>query len=358
MGIKVWVIVILFLVVSVGLHLLNSDDASIIEPDTNNEYDYYNASENTSTIDDSSETRETIDNFPNIEELHWPHMPLRYEIVNKHICKEYELNEIKKAFSILQNSTEELVSFVEAIEDIDLEIVCIDLTRQEEMVCKNVTFNYSKTSINWYDEGILDRSTQTLINARTIRITDNETVYEVCYIDESYGRVHGAVLGEGGPNDILGDIILNASVNLYHNLNNARCAYFPTREIHEILHSFGFDHSVDISVLNSLADETYWASPQRYKEIIRELDRLTSDIMSPSINCALQKKLDEKYISCLKYIYSNGIEGNCTGVNFMEVYGDDYDYVYDDGCGDWYLAVNEDSCCPEPGMSIEGDYCV
>ena len=63
-------------------------------------------------------------------------------------------------------------------------------------------------------------------------------------------------------------------------------------------------------------------------------------------------KIDEKYISCLKNVYSNGeLIGNCININFI-------DYNYDSVCKDgWYPVEGKGLCCPEPNMQIIDGYC-
>lgn len=84
--------------------------------------------------------------------------------------------------------------------------------------------------------------------------------------------------GFGGPQFWEDGEIIDATVDLYEiESGYVRCTY-PTVEIHEILHGFGFDHT------NS-----------------------QSSIMYFSGGC---QRLDKASIECLKNIYSNGVEGS------------------------------------------------
>jgi hypothetical protein len=89
--------------------------------------------------------------------------------------------------------------------------------------------------------------------------------------------------------------------------NLVTCYPFPTREIHELLHAFGFAHNIEDNELRN----TYWGYPY---EIPSDLG---SDALFPTIDCHLQTRINEKYISCLKKIYSNE-EGNCSEVKFFK----------------------------------------
>ena len=84
--------------------------------------------------------------------------------------------------------------------------------------------------------------------------------------------------------------------------------------------------------------------------------------------------MDKEYVSCLKYIYSNGeFENPCSDVSTArksddlpacsseyyipsdeELYWDEELEPCDEG---WYPIEGTDSCCPEPDMIIVGEYC-
>ena len=101
---------------------------------------------------------------------------------------------------------------------------------------------------------------------------------------------------------------------------------YPSLEVHEILHLFEIPHNP-----------------------------FTRSIMSPytaesSENCEI-KEIDEEYISCLRYVYSNGqINGSCDFPNVVHE---------SSSCPEGYYEVLEtDYCCPEPNMIInEEGYC-
>ena len=140
-------------------------------------------------------------------------------------------------------------------------------------------------------------------------LTLADTVYEVGNVDEN--------------------LITHADINFYG--QGAICLTgYPALEVHEILHAFGFEHN-----------------------------SLTESIMFPysaetSRKCKTTK-IDDEYVSCLNYIYSNGkYEGNCSISNYY-IYEDTSEY----GCSEgWYEVIGTDYCCPEPNMEIIDGYCV
>ncbi|MFH1801400.1 MAG: matrixin family metalloprotease [archaeon] len=123
------------------------------------------------------------------------------------------------------------------------------------------------------------------------------------------------------------NLILRGELNFYGQGFVCNTGY-PALEVHEILHLFDIPHNP-----------------------------LTKSIMSPytaesSSRCEITE-IDSEYISCLRYIYSNGeIEGNCDFPNV--IHEKEPEYVCDEG---WYPVAGTDYCCPEPNMRIVDDYC-
>src|SRR3989344_5238477 len=64
------------------------------------------------------------DDFNKILYPHYPHMPLKYK-VNNIGCSDISINQITKGFGILENITENTISFVESMEDSDLTLNCV-----------------------------------------------------------------------------------------------------------------------------------------------------------------------------------------------------------------------------------------
>tara|TARA_Y100000034_G_scaffold87295_1_gene104687 strand:+ start:2584 stop:3414 length:831 start_codon:yes stop_codon:yes gene_type:complete len=231
-----------------------------------------------------------------ISELHWDHMPITYSIVNEDFCSDMELLRIRMAFDIIKNSTESIISFKEINNTGDINISCFDI--QEEIskieICENITFNYMNSRFRPY-ETHLDEEIQEMISSELIKRTDNETIFELCYFNYNELPFDSWVLGDeryftaGHALPIIKDnVITSAEIVFFINDGVTGTCSYPSKEIHEIMHSFGIDHSI------------------------------YEDIMSPESNCFVVKRIDEIYTSCLKYIYSNGeLEGNCSDVLFL-----------------------------------------
>jgi hypothetical protein len=283
------------------------------------------------------------DSFSNMDELHWAHMPLTYNITNKEDCEDYELKNILDSFEIIENSTSGIVNFIEAENNPDIVLRCINVEKElkKAEICKLVIFDYKKSNFSAYEEGGINMSSQLFRSTTVIEQGDNKTIYNVCYVNQddlpfhaTYDSIQGTLLGEALPN-YEGNKIINATLWIYH--RDSRCAFFPVTEVHELLHDFGFGHSYEpfFDPLYGYAD----------KDAIYLMD-----IMFPYLSCSLQKEIQDKYISCLKYIYSNGqFYGSCSDVNFLGM-----EYSCKDG---WHVVEGTNFCCPEPGMRIIEGYC-
>jgi hypothetical protein len=129
--------------------------------------------------------------------------------------------------------------------------------------------------------------------------------------------------------DYLNNLIIKGELNFYGQGFACNTGY-PELEVHEILHLFDIPHNP-----------------------------LTNSVMSPytaesSAGCKVTK-IDEEYISCLKYIYSNGrINGSCDFPNIIHKKESQEEMVCDEG---WYPVEGTNLCCPEPNMVIIGEYC-
>jgi hypothetical protein len=286
------------------------------------------------------------DSFSNIKELHWTKMPITYEMFDEGNCNQIQVNHFREGLEIITNLTERLVIFAEVTGNSDLKVTCInpeqiqaDLQkwREENKICKNATIIDNPKTIKWY-EGHLDENIERFFSARVLDEEGSIKIWELCYTSESKdsGFYHDSkVLGEGGPSEILGNKIIKGEIKLYQEGDGStRCTY-PTKEIHELLHSFGFGH----------VEEPYFDPYWGYVDW-----GPAKDILFPHLYCNYQNELNEKYVSCLKYIYSNGEFGFCGGdVNFM-------DFVSECPLG-LYPAKDSEYCCPEPNMKIVGGYC-
>ncbi|MBR9704531.1 hypothetical protein GOV12_03910 [Candidatus Pacearchaeota archaeon] len=125
------------------------------------------------------------DDYYYIEEEHWSHMPLTYSIDEK--CSNKK--KVKYAFSEIQRATDNQVSFIKGNENPDIEIICKN---------KPISEDYIKT------------------------------------------------LAESGADEYKVDnTIYHATIYFYSSTHSS--GYYPMIEIHEILHTFGFDHNDNIN---------------------------------------------------------------------------------------------------------------
>jgi hypothetical protein len=123
------------------------------------------------------------DNFSKSNKLHYTHMPIIYKYFNS--CGTTEKNKIEYAFREITNATNSSVTFSEG-DNYDLLITC-------------ATSFISPVSV----------------------VGQSDT------------------LGEGGPTDMWGNIILKANVTFYPVIDS--CGYYPFVELHEILHALGYE---------------------------------------------------------------------------------------------------------------------
>lgn len=233
--------------------------------------------QNTSFIVDSKYIEPIKDDFSNIKTPHWKKMPLIYRFENLESCSEGS-KKIRKAFEIISEETEKLVTFEETKEfNSDIVIYCNENPSGGTLA--SALPNYSNTNSNEIISG------------------------EIFYSRDGWYK------GECDKYD------------------------FPILEIHEILHLFDFKHSPSLeSIMSRYAFETQ----QQCRKA----------------------KIDEEYVSCLKYIYSNGAIGtgcNITGQIINEYKGT---YYNEETCSDgWYPVAETSYCCPEPNMKILDGYC-
>ncbi|MBU0907027.1 MAG: hypothetical protein KKD18_02210 [Nanoarchaeota archaeon] len=230
------------------------------------------------------------------------------------------------------------------------------ILNEKNVVCENVTIEGNPNKINWFDNGVLDKDTQWFVRSIKVATTGRDTMYEICYID--YSEVDFPVgyydaVGLAAPEFEYPNLIVNAS--LYLDLDKtSRCVNIPSTEIHEMLHILGFGHTFEVE------DAAYWSDAK--------LGAALEDIMSPYTSCVHQKELNQKYVDCLKAIYSSGeVKTACNGVNLDLSTEDDWecpDGTYPTVGGEYCCEEPEmyptvdGYCCPEPGMRAEGDYCV
>lgn len=175
---------------------------------------------------------EKIDDFLEIKEPHWGHMPLTYRIDN---CIERQTNLTRLAFEKIEFETGYIVNFEETSENPDILIYCDPTISGNEDRTIAEAFPY----VDPYFENL------------------------IAYADITF-------YGQGG-------VCLTG---------------YPALEVHEILHTFGFEHNP----FNQNIMAPYSADYSRKCETT---------------------KIDDEYVSCLRYIYSNGEIGECSIKNYM-----------------------------------------
>ena len=307
------------------------------------------------------------DQFNDVKELHFTHMPITYKIENQNnFCNNIQINHFIKGLKLIENITNGTVRFVATDNDSDIDIICVAPTIELQnfsnytntlasqggaLICKNFSFDYKVTSINWYLSGILNRSLEEYQSQKLISKTENKTVYEVCYLNRSNpivyqsedyeGLINSGVLGEGGIVNLSGKKIIKGVIVLYQEDGGfSRCS-FPAKEIHELFHVFGFSHT----------SEPYFDPYYGYVTKGKEDVELLKDLMRPHLDCSQITEVNIKYISCLKRIYSNYdlLNESCEDVAFLEV-----DVICSPG---WFSVDRTGFCCPESDMKIVNGYC-
>ena len=314
------------------------------------------------------------DNFSNVQQIHWGSMPLKYKITNPEKC-DLPLKNLELSFEIIENSTDGIVSFQEVEGESDIEVVCVnrddfdrmfedfDNCKKELKECANHSYDYERFSFNAYEEGVLDKTKEVAVSVRNIFSSSTKTTYEVCSVSletsdqcydsnvenqEVFERLFGDELTIGEAEPLAqGNILVDGTIYLYDNDDRWKsCIHFPVREMHELLHLFGFEHVQEV--------ERYGYYGELNLETQEALERY-HDIMYPEYRCANWNKLNEEYVSCLKYIYSNGSSGEpCESqVKFLEF--DETGHLKPKCEEGWHPVEGSEYCCPEPNMYIDSE---
>ncbi len=214
------------------------------------------------------------DMFSNIEEYHFQEMPITYSINIdttlyseggiKRADDDYEVQRIKWALNIIENETDNLVTFKEVSPHENPNIIIEGYPPLEESDPTLIT------------EGL----------AGPIDIVENVIIFsEVDFYPANTGFWGGTTSLEVRGDSLweITDYDLRESISWVAE----DCENFPNTEIHEILHAFSFDHNYNNSY----------------------------SVMAPikhKIQSCKTKRIDERIVSCLKYIYSDGkAEGDC-----------------------------------------------
>ncbi len=233
------------------------------------------------------EEEKVEDNFSNVEKLHFSHMPITYSYAES--CIGTILPRLEWAFDILENETEGLLSF-ENINgsEVNINFVCYSTQNVEEGF-----ITYGQSLIEEYSGSVIEKTTIEFWSVR-------------------------------------------------EDTRPPSCFTFPNLELHEIMHSFGFDH-IENNRYSLMYPEAAWTECIA-KDVIITLHS-TGETFKP------EDKIDDKIVSCLKYIYSSGELGECNSeIKFLDSEGECEEGLYP--------VENSNYCCQEPNMIIDDEgYC-
>jgi predicted Zn-dependent protease len=171
----------------------------------------------------------TLIEFPpnEVEDIHYPSSKITYTFVNENICGRVEAIRIRKAFSEIQNQTNNAINF---------------------------------TEINW--------------------TADTLAYIEInCSKNVPLGEKKGFIVFGNAFYAIKENLITKGCINLYNcgiNMHTPGCSNFPDVEIHEILHTLGVGH-VDNSSSIMLAEYNH-CKYKIDKDIIDYLIRIYSGL--------------------------------------------------------------------------------
>jgi hypothetical protein len=317
MGMEKWMLALAvgFIVLTGGIYffVVHNDSTEAAENSTvlSSLNDTLSANQPTN---DTVEENENVsgDDFLDVQELHWEHMPLTYKIQDRAGCVGSPIEKLQEAFALIEESTDDLVVFDEvSVSEPDIEIFCYDREALFEEAgdgyrCETIGLEPSRESISPLKDGVIEEEDY-LVSDRLLNSTENDTFFEVCYIDASEvgDGFDMSALREAEP-EITDGKITGARMNIYNQGAPNVCLKIPSWEIHQTFHVLGIAHSPEPRF-----DIDYgWYA--------KDVD-LFKDVMSPTLMCMYQREVDEKYFSCLKYVYLNsGQEGSCESVSFIE----------------------------------------
>jgi hypothetical protein len=139
------------------------------------------------------------DDYYYLKKLHWGHMPITYSFYN--YCS--NTDRLIKSFEEFNRSTNGSVYFISTNSTSpDIRIIC---------------FSNQSSESDYYTE----------------------------------------ILGESGLNNIKNNLIVDSTIAFYPTISS--CGYFPIVELHEILHSFGYNHINKISsIMYNTTDNCKW----------------------------------------------------------------------------------------------------
>lgn len=217
------------------------------------------------------------DQFDGSDLVHFTNMPITYSLdVNtayglsassQSNTDEYQKERIRWAFGMLENATDGMLKFkeVEINETADISI-------------------YGVPEFNCYEEN--ETYTGGIEGYASPNVTENDTRINNAFVVYC-APYYALIQGNDGVGLVLEDI---DPENIGYSWKENACDAFPMLEMHEILHALGFGHTYEDS-----------------EELMYPIDF--------KIQSCQGDKLDEKTISCLKNIYSEGQIGSCENID-------------------------------------------
>ncbi|MBW2965626.1 hypothetical protein KY342_00815 [Candidatus Woesearchaeota archaeon] len=161
---------------------------------------------------------EIVEKKDEIEKLHWNHMPITYFIENKEECGDYETRKIRRAFDNVENASNGVVNFKEIEEPANIDVTCSFIED-----CYEYKVDVRR------EEGIIYRY---------------ETICE-------HAKGTAQIIGVRGNEILKAKIVLVGLAGFAETTGSGASGFYigscghPTTEIHEILHTFGYNHFAD-----------------------------------------------------------------------------------------------------------------
>ena len=246
---------------------LDKDDNSICDKDEQQKVETSKVKEtpkpeiknlSTKTAKEEKVEKEELDDDSQneIDELHWTHMPLTYHIFNpSHYgkdCGVYESNKIRKGFSRIQSDTNGVVHFKEIknLSDADIAIRCSYIEDCYEYNAITVgTSIYVTESICAHTKGVAS-------------ITESEGNKILKAEIEMIGLFGFSETKNKGPSGFF----------------FGSCGH-PSTEIHEILHTFAYEHVNDTNSIMYFQDDVMGATRLRAGECVGSRKEIDSRIV-------------------------------------------------------------------------------
>lgn len=162
-------------------------------------------------LEDNIDNLNETDIFSSVNELHYGNMPITYTLKEEE-CGAVMTERIKKAFDIISNETDNVVIFE------DVSNKSVNESQEVDIV------------IHCYRE--LKEDKEFYISGEAIYSSEGANPNLIALSDINFYKV-------------------NPEAN---NQFSGGCTGYPNTEIHEILHTFGFEHKEGYSIMNPISD--------------------------------------------------------------------------------------------------------